>query len=159
MLHKAAVRSRLLRPHARADVIVCAKHHQSGERSSYCIAFWILLAIGIGSPGSIGQFLTSRHSGTSCKYLLLRRHTIWARMMYRHCQFMTSRLPSSLKQTRGSGCLSWQPNDSARFHLRHILWSRFILSLLVLMQSSFYDLKTYWYWQEHKDITNSSVQV
>ena len=38
VLHMAAVRSRLLRPHARADVIVCAKHHQSGDRSLYCIA-------------------------------------------------------------------------------------------------------------------------
>ena len=75
-----------------------------------------------------------------------------------HCQFMTSRLPGSLKQTQGSGCLSWQPNDSAWFSLRCILWPRFILSLLVLMQSSFYNLKTYLYWQKHYDITNSSVQ-
>ena len=52
-------------------------------------------------------------------------------MTYRHCQFMTSRLPGSLKQTRGSGCLSWQPNDSVRFRLRRILWPRFISSLLV----------------------------
>ena len=36
----------------------------------YC--FWILLATGIGSPGSVGQFFTSRHSRTSCEYLLLR---------------------------------------------------------------------------------------
>ena len=154
-----AVKSRLLRPHARADVIVCAKHHQSKDRSLYCIAFWILLATGIGSPGSVGQFFTSRHSRTSCKYILLQWHIIWARMMYRHCQFMTSRLPGSLKQTRGSGCLSWQPNDSARFRLRRILWPRIILSLLISMQSSFYNLKTYWYWQKHNDITNSSVQV
>ena len=34
----AAARSRLLRPHARADVIVCTKHHQSGDRSLCCIA-------------------------------------------------------------------------------------------------------------------------
>ena len=27
------------------------------------------------------------------------------------------------------------------------------------MQSSFYNLKTYLYWQKHYDITNSSVQV
>ena len=27
------------------------------------------------------------------------------------------------------------------------------------MQSSFYNLKTYLYWQNHYDITNSSVQV
>ena len=38
---------------------------------------------------------------------------------------MMSRLPSSLKQTQGSGCLSWQPNDSAPFRLRRILWPRF----------------------------------
>ena len=69
---------------------------------------------------------------TSCKYLLLRQHIVWARMTYRYCQFLTSRLPGSLKQTRGSGCLSWQPNDSARFRLRRILRPRFILSLLVL---------------------------
>ena len=106
-------------------------------------SFWILLATGIGSPGGVGQFFTNRHSGTSRKYLLLRWHIIWARMTYRHCQFMSSRLPGSLKQTRGSGCLSWQPNDSARFRLRRILWPRFILSLLVLMQSNFYNLKTY----------------
>ena len=43
---------------------------------------------------------------------------------------MTYRLPGSLKQTRGSGCLSWQPNDSARFRLGHILWPLFISSLL-----------------------------
>ena len=105
----------------------------------YC--FWIWLATGTDSPGGVGQFFTSRHSGTSCKHLLLRWHIIRARMTYRHCQFMSSRLPGSLKQTRGSGCLSWQP------------------SLLVLMQSRFYNLKTYFYWQKHYDITNSSVQV
>ena len=154
----AAVKSRLLRPRARADVI-CAKHHQSGDRSLYCIAFWILFVTGIGSPDGVGQFFTRRHSGTSCKYILLRWHIIWARMTYRHCQFMTSRLPGSLKQTRGNGCLSWRPNDSVRFRLRRILWPRFISSLLVLIQSSFYNRKTYLYWQKHYDITNSSVQV
>ena len=70
-------------------------------------------------------------------------------------------LAARLPQTNaGSGCLSWQPNDYARFRLRwRILWPRFILSLLVLMQSSFYNRKTYLYWQKHYDITNSSVQV
>ena len=57
------------------------------------------------------------------------------------------RLPGSLKQTRGSRGLSWQPNDSAQFHLRHILWPRFILSSLILMQSSFCNPKTYLYSQ------------
>ena len=72
VLHMAAVKSRLLRPRARADVIVCAKHPQSGDRSLYCIAFWILFVTGIGNLDGVGQFFTRRHSGTSCKYLLLR---------------------------------------------------------------------------------------
>ena len=66
----------------------------------YC--FWILLATGIGSPGGVGQFFTSRHSGTSCKYLLLRWHIIWTRMTYRHCQFMSSRLPQTNARQRVS---------------------------------------------------------
>ena len=52
----ADVRSRLLRPHARADVIVCVKCHQSGDQSLYCINSWILLATGIGSPDGVEQF-------------------------------------------------------------------------------------------------------
>ena len=36
-------------------------------------------------------------------------------MTYRHCQFMTSRLPGSLKQTRGSGCLSCQPHSGKAY--------------------------------------------
>ena len=48
---------------ARADVIVCAKHHQSGDRSLYCIAFWIVLATRIGSPDGVGQFFTRIHPG------------------------------------------------------------------------------------------------
>ena len=46
-----------------------AKQHQSGDRSLYCIAFWIVFVTGIGSPDGVGQFFTRRHSGTSCKYL------------------------------------------------------------------------------------------
>ena len=138
----AVVRSRLLRPHARADVIVCAKHHQSGDRFLYCIAFLILLATGIGSPDGVGQFFTRRHSGHHVNIYYCGNISFGHGWRYRHCQFMTSRLPGSLKQMRGNGCLSWQPNDSAWFRLRHILWPRFILSLLVLMQSSFYNLKT-----------------
>ena len=53
---------------------------------------------------------------------------------------MTSRLPGSLKQTRGSGCLSWQPNASARFRLGRICGSRFISSLLLLLQPILYNL-------------------
>ena len=71
---------------------------------------------------------------------------------------MTSRLAGSLKQTWGSGCLSWQPNDSARFRVRRIFWPLFISSLLVLMQSSFYNLKTHLFWQKHYDITNISIK-
>ena len=52
------------------------KHHQSGDRSLYCIAFWILLATGIGSPDGVGHFLTRRHSGAPCKYPLLRYRSI-----------------------------------------------------------------------------------
>ena len=64
----AAVRSRLLRSRACADVIVCHKRHLSSDRTLFCIASWILLATEIGSPDGVVQSYTSRHSG---KYLLL----------------------------------------------------------------------------------------
>ena len=55
--------------------------------------------------------------------------------------------------------MTWQPNASARFRFVHILWSWFISSFLVLMQSSFHNLKIHLCWQKHYDITNISVQV
>ena len=156
--HMAAVRSWLLGPHARADVIVCAKHHQPGDRSLSCTVPWILLATGIGSLDVVEQFFTSRHSGTSCKSVVVVIYRLGTNYVA-PLSVMTSRLPGSLKQTRGSGCLSWQPNNSARFRLGHILWPLLISSLLVLMQSSFYNLKTHLCWQKHYNITNISVQV
>ena len=93
----------------------------------------------------VGQFFTSRHSGTSCKYLLLRQHIIWARMTYRHCQLMTSRLPGSLKQTRGSGACHGNLTT-----LNGFVWGAFcghdsstVNWFYPIMQSSFYNLKTY----------------
>ena len=100
----ADVRSRLLRPHAGADVIVCAKCHQSGDQSLYCIKSWILLATGIGSPDGVEQFsqADTQVNIHYCGNLLFDVVPL---------SVMTSRLPGSLKQMRGSGCLSWQSND------------------------------------------------
>ena len=61
----------------------------------------------------------------------------------------------SFKYTRGSGCLSWRPNDSAWRTLR----SRLITSLLALMQSSIFNMKTHLCWQKHYDIANIPVSV
>ena len=125
VLHMAAVRSRLLRPHARAGVIVCAKRHQSGDRSLYCIAAWILLTTGIGSPDGVEQFFLQADTQVNIYYC--------GKLSFDVAPFsvMTSRLPGSLKQTLGSGCLPWHPNDSARFLLRRILLPLFISNLLV----------------------------
>ena len=100
----ADVRSWLLRPHAGADVIVCAKCHQSGDQSLYCIKSWILLATGIGSPDGVEQFsqADTQVNIHYCGNLLFDVVPL---------SVMTSRLPGSLKQMRGSGCLSWQSND------------------------------------------------
>ena len=148
----ADVRSRLLQPRARTDVIVCAKCHQSGDQSLYCIKCWILLATGIGSPDGVEKFsqADTQVNIHYCGNLLFDVAPLWV---------MTSRLPGSLKQMWGSGCLSWQSNNCALFRLGRILWPLFISSYLVLMQSSFYNLKIHLRWQKHYDITNISVQV
>ena len=76
-----------------------------------------------------------------------------------HCQ---SRLPGSLKQMGGSGCLSWQPSDSAWFRLGRIFCPRFVSSVLILMQSSFYNLKTFVLTEAlryHKHISTSLIAV
>ena len=148
----AAVRGGFLRPHSRADVIVCAKCHQSGDRSLYCIASWILLATGIGSPDGIGQCFTADTRGRHVNiYYSVTYHLTW-----RHCQLWRPGCPAPSNKHEAAGACHGNLTI-----LHGFTWGAFCShnSFEVLMQSDFYNLKTYLYWQKHYDIIHSSVQV
>ena len=66
-LHMAVVRSQLLRPHSRTDIVICTKCHPSGDRCFYCNASCISLAIGIGSPVHVEQFSQVETQGRHVK--------------------------------------------------------------------------------------------
>ena len=68
----------------------------------------------MGSPDGVKKFFISKHWERLVNIYHDGNISFRARMM--------SRLPGSLKQTWGSGCLSWQPNDSIWFRLGRILW-------------------------------------